>query len=223
MLRTRNVCGNKQAPSSYSSVYRSWNEQTDQIHMGLTNCSPAKIYTYELTPYLHLDQMSLLLKFYKATQQQGERWRDYWIIDKNIFTQLRCIHVSEKAPGKSPRKGTGWIPAKATWPPVSHKGWGAGGSPREVAGQSPEQGCRGGHGGTRSSPSPGHWAPAWGWGAGPTGRAVGSWRTGPAGASLGQGQRWNEWNEVLGCRQGGQPGLGVPSGPWHCSAEVQNY
>lgn len=68
--------------------------------MGFTNRFPAKICTYELTPYLHFNQMSLLLKFYKATQQQGERWRDYWIIDKNIFSQLRCIHVSEKAPGK---------------------------------------------------------------------------------------------------------------------------
>lgn len=41
--------------------------------MGFTNRFPAKICTYELTPYLHFNQMSLLLKFYKATQQQGER------------------------------------------------------------------------------------------------------------------------------------------------------
>lgn len=35
--------------------------------------SSKKICTHELTPYLHFNQKSLLLKFYKATQQQGER------------------------------------------------------------------------------------------------------------------------------------------------------
>lgn len=59
------------------SICKSWNRQTGQIHMGFTNHSPAKICIYELTSYLHFNQMSLLLKFYKATQQQGERWRDY--------------------------------------------------------------------------------------------------------------------------------------------------
>lgn len=88
-----------------------------------------KIYTYELTPYLYFNQVSLLLKFYKATQQQGERWRDYWIIDKNIFSQLRCIRVSEKAHGKSPQKGAGWIPAKATQPTAPRKGRGLPGAP----------------------------------------------------------------------------------------------
>lgn len=171
MLHTWNVCGNKQAPSSYGSVYRSWNKQTDQIHMGFTNCSPETIYTYEPTPYLHFNQMSLLLKFYKATQQQGERWRDYWIIHKNIFSQLRCIHVSEKAPGKSLQKGAGWIPAKATKPAAPRNGWGfpgAGvlGAPHGRWQGRPQNRDAGGHQGPWGSPSPGHWSPPWGWGHG---------------------------------------------------------
>lgn len=94
---------NKHPDVAVESIGLERSRQT-QIHVGFINCSPAKTYTYELTPYLHFNQMSLLLKFYKATQQQGERWRDYWIIDKNIFSQLRCIHVSEEAPGNSPQK-----------------------------------------------------------------------------------------------------------------------
>lgn len=93
-----------------------------------------------------------MLKFYKATQQQGERWRDYWIIDKNIFSRLRCIHVAENTLGKSPQKGTGWIPAEADLLSVPHEGRGppgAGGSPwlhQDRACPTAQPGA--GHGGT---------------------------------------------------------------------------